>query len=161
MSVKETLNLLSICEIFAGLTERQKLYITPLFKTDEFAGGTVVLREGQIVRDLYIIAQGEWEVFLPKRDSDELARYEDIRLSVLGRGDLLGEYSFIDHRAASASVRSLEQGKLLIITRENFQRIVDSSNQVGKVIYKNLLQALIARLRDQNEEKDLMNLLDF
>ena len=96
--------------------------------------------------------------FFYLKNEDYLYRPAEIRLHILESGDLLGEYSFIDSQVASASVRALEDGELYTISRDDFYSIVDSSNRVGKLIYRNLLQALIIRLRHYNEEADLRHL---
>ncbi|MDY6993003.1 MAG: cyclic nucleotide-binding domain-containing protein, partial [Pseudomonadota bacterium] len=84
----------------------------------------------------------------------------EIKLHVLEAGALIGEYSFIDNQLASASVRALQTGTLYKISREDFTKIVESSNRMGKLVYKNLLRSLVTRLRRNNEETDLRILFD-
>jgi len=145
--------------MFNDLTTREMFYIIGYFEQSSYQAGDIVIDEGQMVPDLCIISSGLWEVFLP-RNSDYLYRPAEVRLQTLETGDLLGEYSFIDNNVASASVRALEPGGLYKVNRENFEKIVESSNRVGKLVYYNLLRALIVRLRKHNEEMDLMHLLD-
>ncbi|EIJ41148.1 cyclic nucleotide-binding protein [Beggiatoa alba B18LD] len=155
---KEIFTVLSLCPLFHQLDAKQIFYIARFFKQQLYRKGTLVLQEGQKVEELYIISQGTWDVFLPK--DVEIPREHDVHLGTLSRCALLGEYAFIDQCLASASVRAIEDAALLCISRENFEKVI-SDDRVGKVIYKNLLLALISRLRKQNDEKDLMNLLDF
>ncbi|ALG67101.1 cyclic nucleotide-binding domain-containing protein [Beggiatoa leptomitoformis] len=157
---KENFAVLSVCPLFNGLSKKQIFYITAFFKQALFSKGAIVMQEGQKVDQLYIVSHGKWEVFLPK-DNQDIPREQEVRLGMLECGALIGEYSFIDEYFASASVRTLEKGGLLMINRPDFERILESSNQVGKIIYKNLLLGLISRLRKQNEEKELLNLFDF
>ena len=159
MSSKEVLEVLSKCYMFNDLTTREMFYIIGYFEQHTHNVGEILIEEGQMVDDLYIINSGLWEVFLP-RNSDYLYRPSEVKLQTLEKGDLLGEYSFVDGNVASASVRVLEAGSLYSVSRENFEKIVESSNHVGKLIYYNLLRALIIRLRKHNEEMDLMHLLD-
>lgn len=155
MSVKDMLEVVSKCSMFKEFNNKEKYYILRFFKKENFEAGDVVIHEGQVVNELCIVASGKWEVFLPK-----VYRPTEIKLQVLAPGALLGEYSFIDNQLASASVRALETGTLYKISREGFTQIVESSNRMGKLVYRNLLKTLVTRLRNNNEETDLRVLFD-
>lgn len=160
MPLKDILEVVNKCLLFEGLNNRERYYMLRLFQRHVYSPGKIVIAEGDIVNELYIIAYGTWEVYLPKNE-DYLYRRTDIKLQMLkDAGALLGEYSFIDHKPASASVRAMGGGELYGISRANFDQIVESSNHVGKIIYRNLLFALVDRLRKHNEDMDLMYLMD-
>ena len=80
-------------------------------------------------------------------------------LGRLTQGDCFGEYSVIDNSPTSASVVTLEECDLFIIPRINFERIINSDNRLGKIIYKNMLQVLIKRARNYDKELDSFNIL--
>lgn len=160
MSIQTMLSIVSQCSMFEGLTAREKYYILRFFEANKIIRGNIIIHEGEFVDAMFILATGKWEVFLPK-NVEYLYRPTDVHLQLLEQpGTLLGEYSFLDNKPASASIRAMEEGLLYGITYKNFEAIVNSSNRVGKLIYRNLLQALITRLRKHNEEIDLMHLME-
>jgi CRP-like cAMP-binding protein len=155
MSVTDMLEVVSKCSLFKGFNHSETYYVIRFFKKECFDKGDIVIQEGQTVKALYIVGSGKWEVFLP-----QLYRPTEIKLHILEPGALIGEYSCIDNQTASASVRAVQLGELYKITREDFTTLVDSSNRVGKLIYKNLLETLVTRLRKHNEETELRILLE-
>ncbi len=160
MSLKTMLAVVDTCPLFEGLSNRERYYILRYFSRRDYPPGTVVIREGELVEELHIVASGRWEVYLPPNE-DYLYRRRKVQLQVVGNpGMLLGEYSFIDGKPASASVECLARGELYGVGRRDFEKIVESSNKVGKVIYRNLLYALVNRLRRHNEETDMKHLMN-
>ena len=67
MSVKNMLEVLSKCQMFTDLERRERYYLLRYFQCHKHAAGETVIHEGEPVMGLYVIAQGEWEVFLPKK----------------------------------------------------------------------------------------------
>ncbi len=158
MSLKHKLAVVFNSSLFVGFTQQECLYLLHFFEPKSMIAGDILLYEGQILDEFYLLATGRWEAFLPK-DSDYLYRPEEVRLSVLEqRGLLLGEYSFVDKQPASASIRALDDGEVYKISRTHFEKIVNSSNRTGMLIYKNLLNIIVARLRKQTEDIDWQHL---
>ena len=75
-------------------------------ETRKLRAGEVIVNEGERLSRLYIILDGEVEVYLPKRS----ARITPVKLTRLGPGGCFGEYAFIDHQPASAAIRFLSSG---------------------------------------------------
>ena len=82
--------------------------------------GELIIRRGEIGRELFAIRAGEVEVFQPAaNDAPER------RLTVLGQGEVFGEKALIEDRRRSASVRALTPVDLLVLSREDFAALVD------------------------------------
>ena len=105
---------------------------------------------------LYVVLEGQVEVFLAHEGGGEDARREPVRLNTLGPGDCFGEYSLIDGKDTSASARALSDIKLFFLPRGEFLRVTESNPQAGKTIYRNLLLFLIERLRQKDEQLDVL-----
>lgn len=121
----------------------------------EVERGRTVLVEGRHGDGLYIILEGQMEFFLPQRDDPQVKRPSRMRLNVLGPGRCFGEYGIIDHRPCSASAQALEPTRLCFLRREDFQRIVEQHDRLGRIVFANLLRFLVTRLRQKDEELDL------
>lgn len=89
---------------------------------------------------LYVVVEGEVEVFLAQVAGD-------VRLNTLHPGDCFGEYSLIDGKETSASLRAVTPSRLFFLPRGLFLRMVENDLQAGNTIYRNLLLLLIERLR--------------
>lgn len=156
--LKYKLNVISSSPLFAGFSRHDCLYLLHFFEQKSFIAGDILIHEGQMLDEFYLLSSGRWEAFLPKNE-DYLYRPKEVRLSILEQsGLLLGEYSFVDQQPASASIRALDNGEVYSISRRSFERIVNSSNRTGMLIYKNLLSIIVARMRKQTEEIDWQHL---
>ncbi len=122
--------------------------------------GELVLSEGTPGDGLYIVLEGEIEVFMPKRAPSGGHRATRVRLNRLGPGRCLGEYGLIDDRPSSASAAALIPTRLCFLPKAAFRRLVDRDAQFGRVVYANLLGYLVSRLRGKDKELDLILLTD-
>jgi len=108
----------------------------------EAAPGSPVLFEGERSSPgLYVVVEGEVEVYQPREDGD-------VRLNLLRRGECFGEYSLIDGKPTSASLRAVSAARLYFLPSGLFQKLVVNDAQAAATIYRNLLVQLIARLRE-------------
>jgi CRP-like cAMP-binding protein len=120
--------------------------------------GEPVLTEGQWAAGLYVICEGRIEFFLPEHGPHG-RRSTRVRLNALGPGRCFGEYGLIDDKPSSASATALTPGRLCFLPREEFRRLTEHSERIGRLVYQNLLAFLVARLRSKDQELDVF-LLD-
>ena len=104
----------------------------------------VVMREGLVERELYLVLLGEYEV-----------RIEDKVLGVLGKGDVLGEVSFFNNPGERvATVRSLTPGRVMVLERHFLESLIPSHPELacrllmnlGRILSRHLTMALRAYL---------------
>ncbi len=95
---------------------------------------------------LYVILDGEIEIFRSEVDEAN-AQANSIHLATLGAGQCFGEYSLIDGLKTSAAAKALSASKLFLLSRGAFESVVDGNAEAGRMIYRNLLEFLIKRLR--------------
>ena len=76
----------------------------------------LILSEGSPTDGLYVLLEGEVEIFLPQRTSSGAQRPSRVRLNRLGPGRCLGEYGVIDDQPSSASVEALQAAKLCFLS---------------------------------------------
>lgn len=105
---------------------------------------------------LYVILEGEVDIFLPDKQSTEAERPSQVHLNTLGAGHCFGEYSLLDGKDTSASAKALSDIKLFFLPRPEFLQVTGSDPLAGKTIYRNLLLYLVNRLRHKDEDLDLM-----
>lgn len=115
-----------------------------------YGDGEIVVREGDMGSSMYVIQEGEVEVFVT-RDGKE------IPLRTLGAGEILGEMSVFDREVRSATVRARGEARLLTVDKESFLRRVHEDPSLAFRIVQTLsrrvrdLSAELARLRAERE----------
>ncbi len=122
---------LSSKEITTLLDERVSIEIIA-------AKNQVIVREGDQDQSIYLIGQGSANVFL-KGPNDQ-----DVLLSSMGKGDLIGEMALFEHKKRSATVIATEPCILLEFNGQEFIKLL----QVHPEICFKLLVKLSERLRD-------------
>lgn len=143
--------------VFAGASDEQVNLIVKHGKKKDFKADELIVREGQENRSLFLVVQGDLEVRLGKLPAgSNLQRVSPVKLNTLTPGDCFGEYSLIDRQMVSADVNALCAGTLFQISGPEFKEMITASDGLAKLIYKNLLEVLVKRLRKKDRELDLV-----
>ena len=151
MDPNAAIGALGLGKLFERLTDDALGLVVDHGTIENFAEGRLLVEESQENTKLFVILSGRFEVFLPHTAE----RFSKLRLATIGPGECIGEYSFIDHHPASASVVAMESSTVLAIGHADFQRLLQSDDAIGRTIYENLLRLLIARLRQEIHSLDL------
>jgi CRP/FNR family cyclic AMP-dependent transcriptional regulator len=101
----------------------------------EFAQGTVLFREGEPGREMYVVQQGRVTV------SKKVGEVEKI-LASLGAGEFLGEMSILNNRPRSATATCAEPSKLLVIDAKTFEAMIRSNGEIAIRMIKKLSDRL-------------------
>jgi CRP-like cAMP-binding protein len=110
-----------------------------------------VLIEADAPNDaVYVILEGAFKVYLPERAD----RKRGATLAHRGKGDLIGEYSFIDNFSPTARIIASMPGLVLRIGHAALEEFLAEDPVVSARLYRNLLTYLVDRLRAQDEEID-------
>ena len=71
----------------------------------------------------------------------------EIGIATLSQGDSIGEMALIDEMNRSATVTARTDSKLLILTKDKFDRLVEESPIIGVEILKGIAKTLSLHLR--------------
>jgi CRP-like cAMP-binding protein len=110
-------NLLATHPLFKPFDRAQRAQLASRFSAHDAPAGTVLIREGDVGRGIFLILSGEVDV--TKIDGD--AR---VQLAVLKSGDVFGEIALVEHGATTATVTSSRHTTVLFLSREYFDRLV-------------------------------------
>ena len=140
---QEVHSLLKGVDLFASLSDEELLQIAMVtsfrtFKRDE----TIILERDDSIKALYIVADGDVQVYLTGPDGRETI------LSLLSRGDFFGELSLLDGDPRSASVRAVSDCRVLVLMRQDFLKLLDAKPS----LVRTLLAELSKRLRRANKQ---------
>ena len=151
MATDPVLTSLARSTVFQGLDSARLEAIQRKGKILSLAPSELVAEEGQPSSALFIVVDGELDVFLPMAPT----RFTRVQIATLGAGDCIGEYSLIDEKPASASVAASRPTELFAIAKIDLQMLIESDPAIGRVVYRNLLLLLVTRLREGNRQLDL------
>ena len=147
---KAIINFLLKISIFDSLKEEEIELVIKHMKLVQLNAGDVVFEE----RD-----KGDYVCFIVDGALDVLKQSETgsfVAIATLLRGRSIGEMSVIDDFPRSASVRARTKAKLVILTREGFESILQEHPKIGIKILKG-----ISRLLSQNLRKTSTRLVDY
>ena len=122
--------------LFAGLPTARLKLIAYTAEVVRFAPGEVVVQQGDAADAVYIIAEGETEVWL--RDVDG----HDISLGTMGRNTLFGETAVLCQSRRTASVRAKDRVTTFKISARLFMDLVRQSPEIGMQVMTVLAQRL-------------------
>jgi NTE family protein len=110
-----------------------------------FQPGTLLMREGRRLREMYILDSGTAEVSV----ADASGRPHEVNRLV--RGDILGEMSLFTGRPASATVRALDEVWVIVVSEAELHHLAERFPRVyqnlGAIVSRKLYRADRLRLR--------------
>ena len=108
----------------------------------QFTTGQLITQEGDSLKGLYIIIEGETSVENNKGD----------KLFTLGVGESLGEMTLIDLGTRSVSVRAITDVKNAVINLEYMASIFDKDPKTLTTVAINIARILSKRLRESDKD---------
>jgi len=112
----------------------------------------IIIREGEYGQQAYLIQSGEVVVYISKDG-------EDVVLSKLKAGQIVGEMAFIFDGPRTASVRATMDCNLIVISRQQFHDKLQESDPTVRAIVQMLSQRIVdANNTVLNKKSDLEDL---
>ncbi|MCC7538122.1 MAG: cyclic nucleotide-binding domain-containing protein [Deltaproteobacteria bacterium] len=110
-------NLMATSPLFRPFDRRQRFELVRRFSAHDVAAGTVLIRESEQGRGLFVILHGEVDV--SKRDGED-----QVLLATLRGGEVFGEISLLEDTPTTATVVAARQTNILFLPRDAFLRLV-------------------------------------
>jgi hypothetical protein len=124
--------------IFEGLSVSELAAVASVAEVVVYPKDQVVIKEGEPGDTMYLIIKGEVMVI------KDLGQVHEIELDSIGAGDYFGEMALFESEARSASIRTLQESRLLVLHKREFSEIVREYPQIALHICK----AFSHRIRD-------------
>lgn len=139
-------SVLSQSPLFSEFTSDELLVFSSIL-TDKFiSAGMTVFIEGMPGESLFIIEKGTIRI------SKMLAEGDEKTLVILGADDFFGEMAILDGTPRSATARVVEDAKLLLLKKADFDTICEENPRVGLKFSKNVIKVFTRRIRECNQE---------
>lgn len=120
--------------------------IAALVKEMSFKKGEYLFKEGDDTRGLYLVHSGKVEI--SKVTSDGWRQ----TLAVITPGHFFGELSLLEKRRHVANAVSLEDTKLFLLPKGDFERLMEEDMQAACIIIKKIAIVMTKNLRRMNDK---------
>jgi CRP-like cAMP-binding protein len=130
--------------LFAGLSHDELASVVSAMSVQAYPAGAVIVEEGIKSDRLFLLHDGEVEIVV--RSQADTAHFS---ITTLARGEVFGDISFLDGRAASATVRARGPCGILSLSRSQLESALSASAFAAVMT---LMAVMIAdRIRRTNE----------
>lgn len=126
--------------MLAEFSDRDFEWLLTAGKKQSAPTGSILIREGEPTDALYIVLEGTLTVCVEAFGGEEIAR--------LGSGEVVGEMSFVDSRAPSATVKATEDSLLWAIPRLKLTAKLLQDVEFSSHFYQAIAVFLSDRLRE-------------
>jgi len=106
-----------------------------------YRDGEAIVCQGEVGDCMYVIQAGQAEVLQEKEN-------QEVRLAVLGEGDVFGEMALFEREARSATVRALGDLRVFTVDKRTFLRQI---HQDPSLAFR-ILQKMSYRIRELDAE---------
>jgi PPM family protein phosphatase len=135
------LETLRIATLFRFLNYQELVKVANLTGVRQFVADESIFEEGADGDELYVVLKGRVGVY---KGSTVIVE--------LGPGEHFGEMALLDRAPRSASVRAIEETKLLTMKRRDFLGIVKHEREMGVKLLWQFLGVFTERLRNTSRE---------
>jgi CRP/FNR family cyclic AMP-dependent transcriptional regulator len=127
--------------LFGGLADDVLANFVGALEVLALDPGSVVFREGEMGREMFVLLAGEIEVLKHSKKQHEA------RVAILGPGDWFGEMSILDVLPRSATVRALAPAHLLKLTAHDLDGLYRRDIKAYSMLILNIAREMSRRLR--------------
>jgi len=131
-------------ELFKELTDEELHLVASGLQEKVYEKDELLFREHNPRKDVYLIYDGEVELF------KKTSYGEENRLSFFSKHDFLAEGSLIDDSPHSTSARALLKTKIFLISRDKFTEIVKVNGEISVKIYSQISRVISRRMSNAN-----------
>lgn len=131
-------------ELFKDLTEDERRLLSEEIDVQTYPANSIVFAENTPRKNLFIIYEGEIELFKKTPFGEEK------RLSFFSKYDFLGEGALMDDSPHSTSARTLLNSTLFEISRERFHELFKQNSALGSKILSRIARVISRRMKQTN-----------
>jgi CRP/FNR family transcriptional regulator, cyclic AMP receptor protein len=127
---------LAVAPLFKGLSRNELVELAKATEDLEVEEGKVLMREGDLGREFFVLVDGEVSV---TKDGKEIRR--------LGAGDFFGEIALVYENARrTATVTAASPLRFFVLTRQSFRSLLEHQPQIEDKV----MAALEERMRSDS-----------
>jgi CRP/FNR family cyclic AMP-dependent transcriptional regulator len=127
------LELLKGVPLFARCSKKELSDIARIADEIDLAEGKQLTKEGGRGREFFVLVEGSADVKRKRR-----------KIGTLGPGDFLGEIALVTKTPRTATVTTTSPVRALVVSEQNFRRLLDRSPQVQIKVLEALAERVAA-----------------
>lgn len=141
-SIDAKADMLSAIPMFDSLAGKELYLIASYMQVKQLAAEQVVFSEGDMGDYICFIVSGELNVY------KKSAQDKQVLICTLHKGRAIGEMNVLDKFPRSATVIARKPSKLLILSNERFEQILEEHPRAGISFFKGIARTLSLNLRN-------------
>jgi CRP/FNR family cyclic AMP-dependent transcriptional regulator len=142
VAAKEILN----THLGAELTNDEAAILARFMQKRELKGGDYLIEEATVDDTLHVMLTGNLEV-VKRTAADGSAS-----IAIIREGHLAGELSFIDGKEHTVGLRALSDSKVISLSREDFESIVNENPQLVYKVMRAIARSAHRIMHQMNDE---------
>ncbi len=119
-------------EFFSDLEDHEIKQIAEYSNAYRVETGSTIFKEGSTTPNLCVITEGEVAIF------KKVSPFESIKVADIKAGGIIGEMGIIDGEPISASAIASQDSTVIIISDENFKKLIKSDSVMGVKLYQKI-----------------------
>jgi signal transduction histidine kinase len=121
--------------LFSELSDQDLRQLCGMAEVIELKAGEILFEEGSSGERAFVIQEGELKVY-------KMSSGREVLLARRGPGEVIGEIALIENRQRMASVRAEQDSKLIVISQQQLQDLMDTSPHAAQSIFNTVLSRL-------------------
>jgi signal transduction histidine kinase len=121
--------------LFKGLSDEDLFMLCDMTGEVQLEAGEILFTEGSVGDKAYVIKEGQIEIF-------KSVGNREVLLAVRGPGEVIGEMSLLDAVPRNASGRARSESKLVAITHEQLDRLLNESPSAAVTMLHTITERL-------------------
>ena len=146
MSMLEIGRFLEKSELANVLSRSEQVQLASLLEEVHLLPDDMLFRQNDFGDGLYMIVSGDVEVLIEPERGNELV------ITLLSEGDMLGEFTLLEPAARSASAIARSRSVLYYLSSKRFELWKDAYHPVAYKLLRHLSKLACERLRQVNEQ---------
>jgi CRP/FNR family cyclic AMP-dependent transcriptional regulator len=149
--IMTNLELLQKTVLFKGNTSEELEIALELFQERKIKPNSTIFTENMPAEALYIVKSGSVRITMMAREGEEIS------LLLLGPGEFFGELALIQDDVRLVSARADSSVEILLITRKDFQALLEIAPRTASRILLAIAKLLALRVKAYSDRlKDLL-----
>ena len=137
-------DILTSVELFEGLDPGELESLADVCEERVYPLNEIITQQGEVGAELFVVFKGFVEVVRSGIAPENAPR----TIVHLGEGQIFGEMALVDRGPRSATVKAAsDETKLLVVKRDDFDRICEENHHIGYVVMRNIAADLSFKLR--------------
>jgi hypothetical protein len=132
-------------DLFRGMRPTHAKILVLMGMLRGYDKGTPIIRKGEAGNEMYLVLQGEVEIFDPGNGAERT-------LAVHTRGDVFGEMGLLRETTRSASARAREDAELFVFNSQTLAKMQRNYPKISSRFFLNLSRILSDRLQRRTDE---------